>query len=342
MNLFAFTASQRAVVDAKGHCDGRRIDGLCFQRIINGQRTDRVGNGCLGHTGQRNDVACLCLFDVLLGKTTERANFGDAELFDLLADTGQSLNGCTNLQRAGFNAACQNAAHKRVGAQSGRQHAEIFALTGHLTRTRHVVDDQVEQRCQILTRTIQFGIGPAGTTGSIQMREVQLVFVGAKACEQVKTFVQRTVGFRIRFVDLVQNNNRTQAQGQRLGGHEFGLGHRALGGVNQQHNAVHHGQDALDLATKVSVAGGVDDVDARAFPFDRSRLGQNGDAAFTFQIVRVHGAFSNGLVFPERAGLFQEFIHQRCLAVVHVGNDRNVAKIHGNKPFQCVGRRVAP
>ena len=48
-------------------------------------------------------------------------------------------------------------------------------------------------------------------------------------------------------------------------------GQRALGGVDEQDDAVDHGQAALDLATEVGVAGGVDDVDGHAV--GQARLG---------------------------------------------------------------------
>ena len=42
---------------------------------------------------------------------------------------------------------------------------------------------------------------------------------------------------------------------------EAGLGQRALGRVDEEDDAVDHGQAALHLAAEVGVAGGVDDVD---------------------------------------------------------------------------------
>jgi hypothetical protein len=48
---------------------------------------------------------------------------------------------------------------------------------------------------------------------------------------------------------------------KRLFKHEPGLRHRALGGVNQQEDAVRHRQHALDFAAEVGVAGRVDQVD---------------------------------------------------------------------------------
>ena len=211
-----------------------------------------------------------------------------------------------------------------------------------LFRGRNVIDDQIKQCAQVLARAVQLHIRPAGTARGIHGREIQLIIIGTEVGEQVKTFIQCAVRFRIRFVDLVQNHDRAQAQRQGFRRHELGLRHRAFGGVNQQDNAIDHAEDTLDLTTEIGVAGGVDDVDARVFPFDRSCLGQNGDATLALQIVAVHGAFRHGLVFPERAGLFEQLIHQGRLAVVHVSDDCDVAQVHERSAFEReVAARIA-
>src|SRR5690606_24205844 len=56
---------------------------------------------------------------------------------------------------------------------------------------------------------------------------------------------------------------------------------------------------------------------------------EDGDAAFLFEIVRVHHAFGDALVFTERAGLFQELVDKRGLAMVDVRDDRDIADGHG-------------
>jgi hypothetical protein len=103
---------------------------------------------------------------------------------------------------------------------------------------------------------------------------------------------------------------------------------RAFGGIDENDRAVDHVQDALHLAAEIGVAGGVDDVDAGILPDDRGRLGQDGDAALLFEIVRVHHALGDTLVLAVGAGLFQEFIDERGLAVVDVGDDRDIAQFH--------------
>ena len=188
----------------------------------------------------------------------------------------------------------------------------------------------VEQRGQVLARPIQLFVTPAGTAGCIHHRKIQLFVAGFQSGEQVEHVIDGLIGFAIGFVHLVDDNDRAQPQRQRLGGHEFRLRHRAFGGINQQDNTVNHRQDAFDFTTEIGVAGGVNDVDPRAFPFDACAFRQNGDAAFAFDVVAVHRAFCGGFVFTIHTGLFQKFIDKRCLAVVNVRDDRDIADIHGS------------
>ena len=146
--------------------------------------------------------------------------------------------------------------------------------------------------------------------------------------------LQHPVGIGVGAVDLVEAEDRAQAHLQRLGQHELGLGHDAFFGVDQEDAAVHHAQDALDLAAEVGVAGGVDDVDAGlarlAVPEHRGALGQDGDAALALLVVGVHGALGRRLVGAEDAGLGEQLVDERGLAVVDVGDDGDVAQGHGS------------
>ncbi len=63
---------------------------------------------------------------------------------------------------------------------------------------------------------------------------------------------------------------------------------------------------------------------------DGAVLGQDGDAALLLQVVGVHHALLDMLVGGEGAGLLQELIHERGLAVVHVGDDGDVAQGAGH------------
>jgi hypothetical protein len=93
-------------------------------------------------------------------------------------------------------------------------------------------------------------------------------------------------------------------------------------------STIHHVQDALHLAAEIGVAGGVDDVDAGVLPVQGGHLGEDGDAAFALEVVRVHGALGHLLVLAEGARLGEQPVDQRGLAVVDVGNDGDIAQVH--------------
>ena len=67
-----------------------------------------------------------------------------------------------------------------------------------------------------------------------------------------------------------------------------------------------------------------------ALIIDRQILGQNRDAPFLFQVVRVHDAFGDVLVGRESTCLMQQLIDERSLAVVDVGNDGDVSNGTGH------------
>ena len=104
-------------------------------------------------------------------------------------------------------------------------------------------------------------------------------------------------------------------------------------GINQEQHRVHHEQAAFHLASEVGVAGGVDDVQPHALVVDRGLLGQDRDALLALQVAGVQDPIDHRLVRAERAGLAQEPVHQRGLAVVDVRDDRQVAQVaaHGDR-----------
>ena len=60
---------------------------------------------------------------------------------------------------------------------------------------------------------------------------------------------------------------------------------------------------------------------------DGGVLGEDRDALLALEVHRVHHALGDVLVVAERAGLPEQRVDERRLAVVDVGDDRDVAKI---------------
>ena len=202
-----------------------------------------------------------------------------------------------------------------------------------------MIDDLLEQRLQVAGTHVVGRPGITAAAGGIKDGEIELVVVGFQRHEQIEHFIQHFAGARIRTVDLVDDDNRSQAQRQRLAADELGLRHRAFGSINQQNHAIDHRQDALHLAAEIGVARGVDDVDVIRVPvgigpFNAGALGEDGDPAFLFQVIGIHGAFGHALVVAESAGLAEQLVDQGGLAMVDVRDDRDVAGGHAVLPDQ--------
>ena len=185
----------------------------------------------------------------------------------------------------------------------------------------------VQKRVQILARRVKLGRAPAVTARGVQDREIKLLIIRIKRDKQIEHLVDDGIGSTIGPVDLVDHDDRTKPLFQRLAKNELGLRHRSLGGVGQQDHPISHIEYTFDLTAEIGVTRRVNDVDADILPDDRGRLGENGDAAFLFQITRIHQPLGNFLVIAEQTGLFHDRVDQGCLAMIDMGDDRDIAKL---------------
>ena len=114
----------------------------------------------------------------------------------------------------------------------------------------------------------------------------------------------------------------------------IGVGHRlrlnSLEGIDQQHRPFTAGQAAGDLVVKVDVARRVDQVELVPFALvlvlhpDSPSL--DGDAPLPLQFHVVEHLRLQ-LPFIDCLGVLQQPVGQGALAVVDVGNDREVADV---------------
>ena len=111
---------------------------------------------------------------------------------------------------------------------------------------------------------------------------------------------------------------------ERLAQNETRLRLRAVVGIDDQKHAVDHFHDALDFAAEIGVAGRVDDVDAITVPLKSRVLRADGDSLFALEIHRIHDALLDFLIGAKRAGLAQQLIDERRLAVIDVRNDGDI------------------
>jgi hypothetical protein len=147
---------------------------------------------------------------------------------------------------------------------------------------------------------------------------------GLEVDEEPQHLIVNPERLGIRAVDLVDRHDGPESQRQCLTGDEPGLWHGPFGRIHQDEDAVDHAENPLDLATEVGVARRVHDVDLGAVPAHGGVLGENGDPPLPLEGVGVHHPFLDLLVGPESPRLAEHLINQCRLAVVYMGDDRQV------------------
>jgi hypothetical protein len=90
------------------------------------------------------------------------------------------------------------------------------------------------------------------------------------------------------------------------------------------------------------VARRVHDVDVCARVGKRAVLGEDRDPALALQLVAVHDALGHVLMRREGPGLREQLVDERRLAVIDVGDDRDVAQgaAHGTDVAVRKGKSV--
>ena len=319
---FALLAREGGIVDHEGHLQG----GFIHMDQRQGLRVVGAGDGFpdvhLVETGHRHEITGAGLSDLNAGQTLEAQQLGDAPPLDraVVADQGGRL---ARLDRAVVDAADHDAAEKIAVIEGG--HLQLQGLGGIANRGRHVAKDRLEERLHRVALGLHVGLGVARHAATEQVGEVALVVVGAEFQEEIENLVDRLLRIHPGAVDLVHEHDGAQAFLEGFLEHEAGLGHRPLIGINNQQTAIHHAQHPFHFAAEIGVAGGVNNIDANAVVINCSVLGENRDAALPLQVIGIEDAGRHSLTFTEDPRLVQQRIHQGGLAVVHVGDDRDIA-----------------
>ncbi len=142
-------------------------------------------------------------------------------------------------------------------------------------------------------------------------------------------------------IDLVDEDKGRDAEPLQRAEQERCLWLDALHGRDDEHGAVEHAQDALDLCDEVRVAGRVDQIDGKVADLERGDGGSDGDAALAFQIERVGlcGASVDRADAIDGAGGEEEPFGEGGLTCVYVGEDAEIERTHG---ASCRARRWSP
>ena len=142
--------------------------------------------------------------------------------------------------------------------------------------------------------------------------------------EHVLDLHRVAVGVGGRQVDLVQGGDDLEVvlHGQVAVGQRLRLD--ALGGVDDEHDALACRQRAADLVAEVDVARRVDEVEHVTMPVDAHVLGLDRDAPLALQVHRVQVLLAH-VAGVDGAGDLEDAVRQRRLPVIDVGDDREVA-----------------
>ena len=203
---------------------------------------------------------------------------------NLLAIALHQADVLTRLKGSAMQTADSYTSEIRTVIQRRNHHLSIALV--HF-RSGDMLDNQVHKVSDILGGGVPILTHPALFGAAIGGGELQLVVVGAEIEHQVEHSLLGQLRVAVRLVDLVDNNNRLQAQLDCFLQHEACLWHGAFESINHQQHTVGHIEHALHLATEIAVARCVDNVDFIAFIAHADILRKDGDAAFAFKVVVV-------------------------------------------------------
>ena len=320
-DVLALLAREGRVVDDKVHGDGRLVDLNERQRLHTVAGTDGLADVDILYAADADDVAESCFVALNSFESLELIELADAH--DLGGAVGMTEgDALAVLDNAAFYPADADPADEVVGVNIGNQELESRVLLA--LGCGNFFDDRFKQRLHVLALHMVVVARVAVSRGRVNDGKFELVIIGSKLDKKVKYLVDDLLGSCAGTVDLIEHDQRLFAESERLFQHEARLWHTALKCINEQYNAVHHLQDALYLAAEIGVSGGVYNVDFDAVIHHGGGLGQNRDAALTLEVVGVHDSLLDVLVRSENAALTQQLVDQRRLAVVDVGNNRDV------------------
>ena len=317
------TTEEGRVVDGKEHRHRRLVNGNGRQRLGVLDVADGVANLKLLESDDGTDVAAVYLLNALVAHTVEGMQFLDFRLLHRTVAVGDR-HLLTVLQLAAMDAPHGDTARIAAIVQRGDEH---LRCTLNLLRCGDDLDNLVKQIGDVSGRLLPVLAHPAVLGRTVDDGEVKLVFGGVQREHQVEHHLVDLLGTAVGLVYLVDNDNRLEADLQRLLKHEARLRHRSLEGVDEQQAAIGHVEHALNLATEVGVSRSVDNIDFRSFPVDTHILRENSDASLTLEVIGVQYLARQVLSLAEEVSCQHHLVHERRLAVVYVSNNCNIPDV---------------
>ena len=339
--IFTDLARERRLVDHEIHGKRRLFNVNHFHRLWALRVTDGLSDGDICNAGDDNDIAAFCLLDRHALESSVDKDLIDLTLHDAavcfcnchslsfldnaFGDTTDTesadvvvIGECRNLQLQRFLVQIRiRLAMLDDGIKERRQIQTAKALRALFDLVVALADQHIRDLLRVFHRH-------ALPRDPVKDREIQLFIACIQIHKQLIDLVNDLVDAGVLFIQLVDEQNRVDALLQRFFEYEARLRHRSLAGIHQQNDRIDGFHNALYLRTEIRVARRIDNVDLDVVVHDRTVLGINGDASFSFDVIAVHDAVHDLFIRPEHAALVEERIHKRGFARVNVCNDGNI------------------
>ena len=332
-DVLAFAAGHGRGVDREHHRERGLVDVEDGEADRSEGVADRLADVDFGEARESHDFTGAGFFHLTPGDFLEGEEFGDLRSHCAAVPAHQG-DVFARLHRP-FEDAADGEASEIVGVVEVRDE-HLQNLVRIAAGLGHGLDDGFEEGFEALHFLVGGEAREAGSRVCVDHGEVELGLVCVQVDEEVVDRIQHFLDARVLAVDLVDDHDGREFLLERLAQDIAGLGERPFRSVDEEEDTVDHAERALDLSAEVGVSGGVADVDLDALVADRRVLGEDGDAALAFEIVRVHDPIGDLLVFPETAGLAKEGVHERRLAMIDVGDDGDVAQLSHWGPWGAV------
>src|SRR5579862_6046402 len=328
-DVLAFSTCEWRSIDGENHGESGLVNGERFERRWIREIGDRFADLNSFDTCDGNDVTSFHFLRFIAIEAAKGEKLGDLCGQDLSVEFRDANFGAANersLENAGDGDASEKIAVVEIGDLDLQRGGRISRRRGNRS------NNFIEQRLEVRGGIPELAVRDSGLRVRVDDWKVELVFGGVEIDEEIVNFVEHFGGTSIGPVDFIQDDNRRKFCGERFLQHVARLRQRAFARVHENEDSIHHAESALDFTAKIAVTGRVDDIDFRVVIGERSVLGENRDAAFALEIVRIHHSLDEFLVGAEDAALAEHGVDKGGLAMVDVGDDGDIADRGGHDP----------
>ena len=190
-----------------------------------------------------------------------------------------------------------------------------------------MAENRFKERTQIGSLDILIGRGDASARRTEENRRLKLIVGGVQVDEKFQYFVDHFVDSAVRTVDLIDDDDDSVSELQRLGQDKTRLRHRPLGRVDEQNDAVDHFENTFDFSAEIGMARRIDDIDLYTIICYSGIFRKNRDASLSFEVVGIHDSFYHRLIFAVNAALLEHFVYECRLTMIDVRDDGDVSEI---------------